>query len=124
MSRTTGSSPDLLPWRTLFALFGSFAFAGYYPDLAKPYVHPWVAVGIFMLPVAVLIFVHWGEQPDRWVARMHFGAASWFLLLSAGMEIGIALGHEPPGTALYRVLAHVSWTFSWAAVLKKANRHR
>lgn len=124
MSRDPASSQGILPLRLVLAAFGSFAFAGYYPEVVKPYIHAWVAVGIFMLPVAILIFVNWGELSARVVVRLHLFAAIWFLLLSAGMEIGILSGHRPPGTNLYRVLAHLSWTFSWAAVLKTAYKRR
>jgi hypothetical protein len=124
MSKIAGTSYEFFPLRMLLAVFGSFAFAGYYPELVKPYIHAWVAVGIFLLPVFILFFINWGELPDRVVARLHLLAAIWFLLLSAGMEIGVLSGHRPPGTNLYRVLAHLAWTFSWAAVLKTAYRRR
>ncbi len=108
----------------LFAVFGTFAFAGYYSDLLKPFMPDWLAVGIFVLPVAILVFVNWGEMPDRIVSIVHISAAVLFLLLAAGMEVGSFLDYRPEGLTLYRILAHLAWTFSWAGVVKEAYKRR
>lgn len=107
-------------WALYCAVISVFGLTGYYADLLRPHVPAWVAVGLLMAPVAVIVFIQWGELSDRLVAMAHMLAALWFMSLAVGMEVGILLGHRPEGTGLFRVFAHVGWTFAWAGILRRA----
>ena len=124
MNALSSSSYTPIPFSLLCAAFGSFAFAGYYSDLLKPFMPAWLAVCFLILPVTVLIFVQQGEVSDRFLARAHLSAAGLFLLLAVGMEVGSLWGYRPKGLTLYRILAHLAWSFSWASVIKEAYRRR
>src|SRR5688500_7335319 len=112
------------PFSLLCAIFGSFAFAGYYSDILKPHVPAWLAVGVFVFPVLILVFIQRGELVEKTVTRAHLIAAARFLVLAVGMEVGAFLGHRPKELTLYRVLAHFAWSFSWAGVIKAAYKRR
>ena len=109
-------------WSLYCAIISLFGITGYYADLLLARVPDWVAVGVFTLPVMIVIFVQWGELPDRLVACFHLFAASLFLAAAVGMEIGHWLGYRPEGSTFFRILAHVGWTFSWGGILRCAWR--
>jgi hypothetical protein len=77
-------------------------------------------VALLIAPVVIILFIQWGELPDRVVAASHIVAASWFMLLALGMEAGHFLDCQPIGSGLYRLLAHVGWTFAWAGIYRRA----
>src|SRR5262245_1019892 len=91
-------------WAFYCALISMFGLAGYYSDVLRGHVPDWVAVGLLMVPMIVIIFVQWGETPDRVVAIAHLAAAVWFMTLALGMEVGHLFGYEPRGLAFYRIL--------------------
>jgi hypothetical protein len=45
------------------------------------------------------------------------------MALAVGMEVGLLLGYAPSGSVLYRVLAHLGWTFAWAGIYRRARTH-
>ena len=102
------------------ALMTVFGLTGYYSDLLRPRVPDWIAVAVLIAPVVIILFIQWGEVPDRVVALSHIIAASLFMVLALGMEIGILLGYEPKGSAFYRILAHLGWSFAWAGIYRRA----
>jgi hypothetical protein len=107
-------------WAFYCALVSVFGLTGYYADLLRPHVPHWVGVGLLIAPLVVVVFIQWGEAPDRLVAGAHIIAAAWFMALALGMEVGILLGYEPRGAGLYRVLAHLGWTCAWAGIYRRA----
>lgn len=107
-------------WSFYCALVSLFGITGYYSDLLRPHVPDWVAVGLFIAPVLIILFIQWGEAPDRIVAACHIIAASWFMILALGMEIGHFLGYQPKGSTFFSILAHLGWTFAWAGVFRRA----
>lgn len=92
-------------------MVSSFAFAGYHPELLEGFLPAWLAVGVFVLPLALTLLIDLRDAPGKLAPTLHGLAAGLFLLLSAGMEVGVHLGHRPEGTSLYRLLAHLGWTF-------------
>ena len=110
-------------WAFYCALVSVFGLTGYYADLLRPHVPDWVGVGLLIAPVVVIVFIQWGEAPVRLVAAAHIFAASWFMALALGMEVGILLGYEPRGTGLYRILAHLGWACAWAGIYRRARAH-
>jgi hypothetical protein len=113
------------PTRMWFpALFSTFAFAGYFSDLLRPQVPDWAAVALFIAPIVLILFVRWGELPKRTVATIHLVAAALFFLFAGAMEIGMALGHEPELSTLYRIFAHAGWTFAWTPIFRRAWKSR
>jgi hypothetical protein len=124
MPLLSANNRNPFPFSLLCALLGTFAFAGYYSDILKPFIPAWLAVGIFTLPVIVLVFVQRGEVPDRILARAHLAAAALFLILAAGMEAGSFWGHRPKELTLYRIMAHLSWSFAWGGVITDALKRR
>ena len=120
MTLFSNSHQSPFPFSLLCAIFGMFAFAGYYADILKPLMPDWLAVGIFVLPIMVLVFVQRGEVSDKVLTRTHLTAAALFVILAAGMEAGAYLGYRPKGLTLYRILAHLAWSFSWAGVIKES----
>jgi hypothetical protein len=40
------------------------------------------------------------------------------------MEVGCFWGHRPKGLTLYRIMAHLAWSFAWAGVIKEALKRR
>lgn len=110
-------------WAFYCALMSVFGLTGYYADLLRPHVPDWVGVGLLMLPMGIIVFIQWGEAPGRLVAAAHIFAASWFMALAIGMEIGILLGYAPNGTTLYRILAHLGWACAWAGIYRRARAH-
>jgi len=120
------SNPDLeapIPggqWSLYCAIIASFGFAGFYhADLTEPWIPGWLSVGIMILPVTILVMVPWGELPDRVVMIAHSFAATLFVAMALGMEIGHALGYRPEGSTFFRILAHLGWTFTWVAVIRR-----
>ena len=111
-------------WSLYCAIISTFGITGYYSDLLKPHVPAWVAVGLFTAPLAAIVFIQWGEQDGRIVAATHIIAASWFMVLSLGMELGGFLRYTPEGSTLFRVLAHLGWSFAWAGVYGRARAYR
>ena len=109
-------------WAFYSALISVFGLTGYYSELVRPFVPAWLAVGVLIMPIVVILFVQFGELPDRLVARCHLLAAFWFMTLALGMELGHVLGYQPRGLTLYRVLAHIGWTFAWAGIYRRARR--
>ncbi len=107
-------------WAFYCALISVFGLTGYYADLLRPHVPDWVGVGLLIAPIVIILFIQWHEAPNRLVAAAHIFAASWFMALALGMEIGILLGYEPRGSGFYRILAHLGWTFAWAGVYRRA----
>lgn len=113
------------PTRMWFpALFSTFAFAGYFSDLLRPQVPDWAAVGVFIAPIVCIVFVQWGNLPNHIVATVHLTAAFLFFILAGAMEVGMALGYEPELSTLYRILAHMGWTFAWTPILRRAWKSR
>ncbi len=110
-------------WAFFCALISVFGLTGYYADLLRPHVPDWVGVGLLIVPLVVIVFIQWGEAPGRLVGATHIFAASWFMALALGMETGILLGYAPRGSTLYRVLAHLGWTFAWAGIYRRARAH-
>ena len=110
-------------WAFYCALISVFGLTGYYADLLRPHVPDWVGVGLLILPLIIIVFIQWGEAPGRLVAAAHIFAASWFMALAVGMEVGLLLGYAPSGSVLYRVLAHLGWTFAWAGIYRRARTH-
>tara|TARA_R110002096_G_scaffold203718_5_gene389041 strand:+ start:953 stop:1387 length:435 start_codon:yes stop_codon:yes gene_type:complete len=109
------------PSRALFcATISLFGLTGYYADLLMPLVPDWVGVVILVSPLALVLMVQRGEAPDWLVYRCHLIAATLFLLGALGMEIGCLFGYQPDGHGLFRVLAHLGWTFAWADLLREA----
>ena len=109
-------------WASYCALVSTFGITGYYSDLLRPLVPAWVAVGLFIAPVLIILFIQWGEVPDRVVAVCHIIAAVWFMILALGMELGHLLDYQPKGSGFYRILAHFGWTFAWAGIFRRARR--
>jgi hypothetical protein len=109
-------------WSFYCAVISVFGIAGYYSDLLRPHVPDGLAVGLLIAPVVIILFIQWGELPGRVVAASHIVAASWFMILALGMEAGHFLGYQPNGSGLYRVLAHVGWTFAWAGIYRRARQ--
>jgi hypothetical protein len=107
-------------WSFYCALISIFGLTGYYADLLRPHVPDWLGVGLLIAPIIIIVFIQWGEAPDRLVVAAHTLAASWFMALALGMEVGILLGHEPNGSAFYRILAHLGWAFAWAGIFRRA----
>jgi hypothetical protein len=111
-------------WALYCAIISLFGLTGYYADLFRKFLPDWLGVGLLIAPLAVIVFIQWEELPDRTVAIAHSAAASWFMLLALGMEAGHLLGYVPKGTILYRVLAHLGWTFAWAGIYRRARASR
>jgi hypothetical protein len=109
-------------WSFNCAVISVFGLAGYYSDLLRPYVPDRVAVGLLIAPVIIILFIQWGEVPERVVAGSHIVAALWFMSLALGMEVGHCLGYQPDGSGLCRLLAHMGWTFAWAGIYRRARR--
>ena len=107
-------------WALYCAIVSTFGLIGFYSEPLKGRVPDWLGVGVFVLPVSLIVLVQWGDLPDRAVAFVHFLAASIFLVASLGMELWIAAGYRPEGVTLFRVLAHLGWTFAWGKILKRA----
>ena len=105
------------------AVASVLGLTGYYSDLLRRLVPDWVAVGLFIAPIGIVLSIQWGEVPDRIVAAAHTIAASWFMILALGMEVGLLLGYQPRDSGLFRVLAHVGWTFAWAGVYRQARAY-
>ena len=110
-------SPDAL---TVIGMLSHFLFAWL---IAQGHT-TWAAVAIFITPVILILFVQWGEAPDRVVAVSHLIAVSVFTLFALGMEVSHFLGYQPEGAILYRILAHLGWTFAWAGIYRKAKMVR
>jgi hypothetical protein len=111
-------------WSFYCALISLFGITGYYSDLLRQRVPDWVAVGLFMAPILIILFIQWGEAPNRVVVASHIIAASLFMTLALGMEIGHFLGYQPEGSGFYRILAHLGWTFAWAGIYRRARAPR
>jgi hypothetical protein len=109
-------------WSFYCAVISLFGVAGYYADLFRQYVPDWMVVGLLIAPVGIILFIQWGEAPERVVAASHIIAASWFMMLALGMEVGHFFGYQPYGSGLYRILAHVGWTFAWAGIYRRARQ--
>jgi len=109
-------------WAFYCALISVFGVTGYYSDLLRPLVQDWVGVGVLIAPIVIILFVHWGEFPDRVVATCHIIAASWFMILALAMELGHLLDYQPQGSGFYRILAHLGWTSAWAGIFRRARR--
>jgi hypothetical protein len=107
-------------WSFYCALVSLFGLTGYYADLLRPHVPDWLGVGLLIAPMVIILFIQWGEAPDRIVVIAHTFAASWFMALALGMEVGILLGHEPRGSGFYRLLAHLGWACAWAGIYRRA----
>jgi hypothetical protein len=107
-------------WSFYCALISIFGLTGYYADLLRRIVPDWVGVGLLMAPIAIIIFIQYGEAPDHVVAAAHIIAASWFMALAIGMEAGHWLGYSPKGTLFYRVLSHLGWAFAWFGIYRRA----
>ena len=110
-------------WAFYCALISVLGLTGYYADLFRPHVPDWVGLGVLVAPLIIIVFIQWGEAPDRVVAAAHISAASWFMALALGMEVGILLGYEPRGAVFYRVVAHLGWTCAWAGIYRRARAH-
>ncbi len=109
-------------WSFYCAVISLFGVTGYYADLLRRHVPDRVGVGLLTAPLLLILFIQWGEVSDRVVAVTHMIAASWFMILALGMEVGHWLGYAPKGTGFYRILAHVGWTFAWAGIYRRARR--
>jgi hypothetical protein len=107
-------------WAFYCALLSVFGSTGYYSDFLRNRIPDWAAVSLFIGPLLIIVFIQWGELPDRVVARCHIIAASWFALLAVGMEVGHFLGYSPKGSLLFRLLGHLGWTFAWAGIFRRA----
>ena len=107
-------------WSFYCALISIFGLTGYYADLLRPLVPDWIGVGLLIAPMVIILFIQWGEAPDRIVAAAHILAASCFMALALGMEAGILMGHEPTGSVFYRILAHLGWACAWAGIYRRA----
>ena len=99
---------------------GVFGQVGYLADVLQPLLPAWVAVLLFIVPVAAVVFVQPGELPDRWVRRAHAGAATWYVLVTLAAEAVTVFGSAPPGALLLRVLMHLGW-LQFAPLLRKGD---
>lgn len=109
----------------LSQIFGLFAFTGYYSEYTQHHLPAWPVVLFFTSPIIITLFIQWNEMSDRIVMRAHLVAVFIYLLLASGMEIGSALGYEPEGMLLYRVMGHFSWSLGWGLVLRDViKKHR
>ena len=88
---------------------GVFGQVGYLADVLQPLLPAWVAVPLFIVPVAAIVLVQPGELPDRWVRRAHVGAAAWYVLVTLTVETVAVFGVVPDGALLFRVLMHLGW---------------
>ena len=109
-------------WAFYCALCSTFGLAIYYSDLLRGHVPDWVGVGLLIPPIVIPVLIRWGEAPDRVVTASHIIAASWYMVLTIGMEIGIFLGYEPRGSVFLSILAHFGWAFAWAGIYRQARR--
>ena len=107
-------------WSFFCALMSILAITGFYSDLLRQFLPDSAAVAIFITPVILILFVQWGEAPKRVVAASHLIATAVFTLFALGMEVSQFLGYQPEGAILYRLLAHVGWTFAWAGIYRRA----
>ncbi len=99
-------------WAFYCAVVSLFGVTAYYADLLRLLVPDWIGLGLLIAPIVVIVFIQYGEAPDRFVAATHILVAAWFMTLAVGMEVGHWLGYSPRGTLFYRVLAHLGWTFA------------
>lgn len=110
--------------RSIFSLYCAMlsllGLTGYYADILRYHLPDWAVVGLLVTPITIILFIQWGDVPDRIVAISHIIAASLFMILAIGMEIGILIGYHPKGTNFYRVLAHIGWTFAWGDIYRRA----
>jgi|KBSSwiStaDraftv2_1062776.scaffolds.fasta_scaffold744497_1 hypothetical protein len=111
-------------WACFCAMFSIFGLTGYYSEMFKPHMPDWLGVALLMAPLLIVMFIQWGEAPDRVVASAHIIAASWFMVFAIGMEVGILYGYKPKETELFRIMAHLGWTFAWAGILRRARQSR
>ena len=107
-------------WSFGCALISIFAITGYYADLLRRLMPEWAAVAVLLSPITIILFVQWGEAPDRVVAVSHIVATAIFTLFALGMELASFLGYQPEGAGVYRLLAHLGWTFAWAGIYRRA----
>jgi hypothetical protein len=112
------------PWTLYFMIISTFGITGWYSDLFKTFLPAWAAVGVFMVPIVIVVFIQWGEASPMIVARAHMTAAAIFTLLSIGMEFGRFFNYHPESELLCKVLAHLGWIFAWGAIFKKARAFR
>ncbi len=96
-------------WSSLCVVVGVFGQIGYLADVLQPLLPAWVAVPLFIAPVAAVVFVQPGELPDRWVRRAHAGAAVWYVLVTLAAEAVTLFGSAPPGALMFRVFMHLGW---------------
>ncbi len=108
------------PWVLWCAVMSTFGFAGFYPDLLRPYINDIVTVVLFVLPLAIIIFVQWGEFPNNIVSKCHIFAVTLITIYSVGMEIASLFNYKPEGVLFYKILSHIGWSFAWVGILKKA----
>ena len=71
-------------WMLLSAIVGSFGMLGYYPGLLAEWVPDWLAVGVLVLPVVLIVAVQWGDAPDRVVSAIHLVAGVLFIVAVVG----------------------------------------
>ncbi len=107
-------------WAFYCAVVSLFGLTAYYADLLRRLVPDSIGVGLLIAPIVMVVFIQYGEAPNRFVAAAHIVAASWFMALALGMEVGHWLGYSPRGTLFYRVLAHLGWTFAWLGIYRRA----
>ena len=111
-------------WTTWCILVGMFGQVAYLAAVLQPFLPAWVVVPIFILPIAAVVFIQPGEFPDRWVRRVHVGAAAWYVVITLTVEAVAIFGTIPDGALLFRVLMHLGWLQFFPLLKNRASKQR
>ncbi len=112
------------PTNLTCAIVSALGVTAYYSELLKQFMPVWLAVGLLILPVSLIVLIVPGEAGDRVVGTTHLFAAVVMLLYGLGVEIGHWIGYRPPGVGFFRFLTHPGWTFAWSGILRRAWQER
>ena len=102
-------------------MIGTFGQIGYLSGWLHPNLPTWLVIPIFILPIALVIFVQPKEVSDVLVKRVHTFAALWYLSITLTSELYSVFGNTLQGETFFRVLMHVGW-LQFAVLFKQSNK--
>lgn len=113
------------PTNLLCAIVSALGVTAYYSELLKPLMPAWLAVGLSILPVALVVLVVPGEASDRIVGAAHLFAAG----ATRSRVVGGLNAHRRPAshydspTARMVELAGLTMTARYCNCLGESRRH-
>jgi len=108
----------------LCCIYSCLGITGFYAELFQALGIPtWLAVAVYIMPLSLVMFLDPNDVPLKYVIVGHTVAVTLFMVMSLSMEILTYYGYRPEGALLFKIFAHLGWTFFWVSILKDIRKY-